>query len=207
MNIDHIVWAVPDIDEGITLFQQKTGVTPIFGGHHTTQGTQNALIKIGPASYFEILAPDTDSPIQSNRWMGIDLIQSPRITRWAFSTTQIEQKVEALQQYDVNLGQLSAGQRKTTTGDLIKWKMTLPHHSPLIDLAPFFIDWSESAIHPTDQLADEGLSIERIELSHSEPSRINTLLEALNIDGYQTSTGSYKIGIVLNTPNGLVTFS
>ena len=84
--------------------------------------------------------------------------------------------------------------------------MTVPYHSPLIDLAPFFIDWSESEIHPTDQLPDEGLSIESIELSCPAPSRINTLLESLNIDGYQVSTGVEQIATVLKTPKGLVRF-
>ena len=206
MSIDHIVWAVSDIDEGIALFKEKTGVAPIFGGYHTTQGTKNALVKIGRTSYFELLAPDPDSPIQSNRWMGIDLIQGPRITRWAFNTVHIEDQASTLKRYDDNLGQLSIGQRKTTIDDLIKWKMTVPYHSPLIDLAPFFIDWSESEIHPTDQLPDEGLSIESIELSCPAPSRINTLLESLNIDGYQVSTGVEQIAIVLKTPKGLVRF-
>jgi len=57
--------------------------------------------------------------------------------------------------------------------------MSLPHHSPLIDLAPFFIDWSESPIHPTDQLPDMGLSIDKIELSSEKPHLMHDLLKQL----------------------------
>ena len=190
----------------MALFKKKTGVSPMFGGYHTTQGTKNALVKIGPSSYFEILAPDPDSHIQSERWMGVDLIRNPRITRWAFGTNQIEEHAVTLNNHNKHLGQITAGQRKTTSGEIIKWRMTLPHHEPLIDIAPFFIDWSESRIHPTDQIEDVNLSIDRIELSSIAPDRTNSLLDHLGINNYQLSRGSERIAITLDTPQGLVTF-
>ncbi len=206
MSIDHIVWAVPNLDEGIALFKKKTGIEPVFGGYHTTQGTKNALVKIGPSCYFEILAPDPDSQILSKRWMGIDIIKKPRITRWAFKADHLEEQAKHLSGYDKNLGQLITGQRKTTTGQLIKWKMTVPHHAPMIDIAPFFIDWSESSSHPSDQLPETDLSIDCIDLSSEQAELIRRLLNQLSVTGYSVLQGAEQISISLNSPNGRVRF-
>jgi len=206
MSIDHIVWLISDLDEGMTLFKEKTGVEPTFGGYHTAHGTKNAIVKIGSKSYFEILAPDPASHINAKRWMGIDLIKDPLITRWAFGTDRIEHHAGILKRYNKTLGQIKTGQRKTSGDEIIKWKMSLPHHSPLIDLAPFFIDWSESPIHPTDQLPDMGLSIDKIELSSEKPHLMHDLLKQLGITNYHVAQGPEQIAISLNSPNGKVRF-
>ena len=206
MSIDHIVWLISDLDEGMALFKEKTGVEPTFGGYHTAQGTKNALIKIGTKSYFEILAPDPDSHIDAKRWMGIDLIKEPLITRWAFGTDRIQHHADILKRYNKNLGEITAGQRKTSSDEIIKWQMTLPYHEPLIDLAPFFIDWSKSPIHPTDQLPEVNLSIDQIELSSEKPDLMHDLLNQLGITNYHVAQGPERISISLNSPKGNVRF-
>ncbi|MEL6718114.1 MAG: VOC family protein, partial [Bacteroidota bacterium] len=74
-QLDHIVYAVPNLEEAINWFEENAGIQPVFGGYHTTQGTKNALLKIGAQCYLELLAVDKENKeIVSPRWMGIDLI-------------------------------------------------------------------------------------------------------------------------------------
>ncbi len=59
-NIDHIVWACPDLDSGIEDFAAITGVRAQAGGKHADLGTHNALMHLGDRCYVEIGAPDPD---------------------------------------------------------------------------------------------------------------------------------------------------
>ena len=41
--MDHLVFAVPDLAEGIELVERQTGVRPRFGGRHPGRSTHDAL--------------------------------------------------------------------------------------------------------------------------------------------------------------------
>ena len=58
IQIDHIIWAVPDLDAGAKYFEETSGVKPIVGGVHPGRGTRNMLASAGDNMYFEIIAPD-----------------------------------------------------------------------------------------------------------------------------------------------------
>ena len=86
-KIDHIVYAVPDLSAACDELEELLGVRPIFGGYHDSQGTKNALLNLGNQCYLELLAVDeANTKIEAPRWMGVDLIQHPRITRWAIKS-------------------------------------------------------------------------------------------------------------------------
>ena len=57
-KIDHIIWAVPDLDKGTQLFEEMSGVKPAYGGAHPGRGTRNCVVSAGEGAYFEIIAPD-----------------------------------------------------------------------------------------------------------------------------------------------------
>ena len=46
-QIDHLIFAAPDLEEGILLLQNLMGVKAVFGGKHIGIGTHNALIGLG----------------------------------------------------------------------------------------------------------------------------------------------------------------
>src|SRR3954469_11673634 len=82
-RVDHLVFATPDLTLGIDTAEQLFGVRASPGGQHPGEGTRNALIALGPTSYFEIIGPDPDqSPPQRGRRFGIDTITAPHLTTW-----------------------------------------------------------------------------------------------------------------------------
>ena len=58
-DLDHLMWGARDLDAGVAFLEAKTGVTAVFGGVHPKRGTRNALLSLGKAQYFEILALDS----------------------------------------------------------------------------------------------------------------------------------------------------
>ena len=59
--VDHLVYATPDLSMGVQRIAEWLGVEPVPGGQHPGRGTRNALVALGPASYLEIVGPESGS--------------------------------------------------------------------------------------------------------------------------------------------------
>lgn len=201
MNIDHLVYAVPDLAQAISEFELKLGIAPVFGGQHLTKGTKNALLNLGDGAYLELLALDlTNDRVQSPRWMGIDLIEQPQMVRWALKTDQINQVSRQLSAFHPAHGQIETGERQQANGEFLRWQMCLPTATPVVDILPFFVDWSSSRHHPCDQL-EKGCSLQEIQLFHPQPQSIEPLFEALNIP-LTIQEGTQAIRLTIASPKG-----
>src|SRR6186713_405022 len=90
-RLDHLVYAVPDLDSGVADLEQRLGVRASAGGQHQGRGTRNALIALGPDSYLEILAPDPAQPRPAaGRWFGVDENVPARLAGWAAKGADLE---------------------------------------------------------------------------------------------------------------------
>ena len=201
---DHIVYAVPDFDLALSDLSEKLGVKPVIGGRHLLHGTKNALINFGSMCYLEILAKDEENTtFTGTRWMGIDLITQPTITRWAVKTPNIETGSAILKDFQSDLGKISSGERLTTDGSLLKWQMTLPLSVPEVDVIPFLLDWSESAFHPCDRLQN-GCELVDIVFYHPKPEVLQKLFFSMDIEKKILHSPEPKIEIIIEGPNGVI---
>jgi len=200
--LDHVVLACPNLQEGMDYVAQKIGCKPTYGGKHQQFGTHNALLKIGNLTYFEILAPDPDNPKDHLRWMGVDLVKKPLITRFAVKSSTIDQHSHFLSEFSNNHGRIQEGRRKKANGELLTWELTMPLAEPKISSIPFLIDWKDS-IHPVVGLESE-CSIASLNI-FGHDMELQKLMENLGLP-CKVCQGQDKIEITLNTPLGMVKF-
>lgn len=201
-HIDHMVYCVPHLDSAIEHFKKAFGIEASIGGQHLLQGTHNAIIKVGPASYLELIAADPSNlNIQTSRWMGVDLISEPRLTRWCLASQTISRDIQDLQNYNTQLGEIVEGQRMTTSNKLLKWQMSKPLSTPLIEPAPFLIDWSKSSTHPVKNLT-QVCTLESIEIQCMNNLEVEKLFEKWDLKKYYTEADSNSIKARFIGPKG-----
>ena len=61
-ELDHLVVAARDLDEGTAFVQDLLGVPLEPGGKHDAMGTHNRLLNLGGGVYLEIITIDPDAP-------------------------------------------------------------------------------------------------------------------------------------------------
>ena len=144
--MDHLVFGVPDLAQGIDLVERKTGVRAEFGGKHPGRGTHNALLSFGNRQYLEIIAVDPEQPSTTEvMFAGLRELKEPRFIGWADAVPDIGEVARRAKAAGIaTVGPLE-GSRRQADGSMLEWK-TLRLASEL-DLAPFFIAWGKTT-HP-----------------------------------------------------------
>jgi hypothetical protein len=204
-KIDHLVYTTSNLEATINDLEAKLGVRPIFGGYHDTQGTKNALVNLDNGAYLEILAADdNNTAISPPRWMGVDVLTKTQMTRWALKSEDLLADSRILQQHDEKTGTLFAGSRQNAAGDWLRWEMILPLPTPEVELAPFFVDWRSSDVHPHDVLPDMGCSLVELYAIHPEPATILTLLDKLGGKLRVEKGPKVELRAKIKCPNGIV---
>ena len=208
-QIDHLVVAARDLDEGSEYVFTTLGVEPQGGGEHVTQGTHNRVLRLGESCYLEVIAVNPRAPQpQRPRWFELDnavvqerLEQKPLLLTWAVRTDHVE---ELSNRSIVPLGAVTAMSR----GDL-RWWLTLTEdgHLPGGGLIPFLIQWEET-VHPASMMVDVECSLESLRGFHPQKDKILTVLQSLGVDQLLSleSISSHetpRLIAQIQTPNGV----
>jgi len=204
--LDHLVFAVPELDHGVSFIEELLGIKVYPGGRHLHFGTHNALIRIGEESYLEIIAPDPTNPKDHPLWMGLTDVRSPgRLTRWGIKHPLDDMVMEGLKSYDPELSVISEGLREKPDGSFLKWMLTPPAPFPLVESCPFFIDWAGSD-HPSNQLPPECL-LKFLSVSSPRAQEINSFLDQIGIEFKIETSKEHRIIADIECPKGIITLT
>lgn len=206
---DHIVYAVPNLDEAIDHFEKLTGVRPIFGGQHPGRGSHNALLSLGGKVYLEIIAPDPNQPTPPTaRSFALDRLREPKLATWAVGTEDIEAAAARSRAAGYDPGDIFDSARSRSDGLHMKWRLTrrpeaIHGDAPPGDwLIPFLIDWGDTP-HPAET-SPQGCELVDVRGVHSRPQMVSDMAAALGIDLSVEKGEKAQLIATLDTPNGRV---
>ncbi len=202
-NIDHIVYAVPNLKTSMDNIENLFGIRPVYGGRHLEQGTHNALLNLGNEIYLELLAIDPENKsILPPLWMGVNLITKPTITRWARKSKTLQADVNLLKKINPVLSKTKTGMRQKQDGSILKWELSIPDAEPLVEVLPFFIDWKDSE-HPTAKIPQHCTLIS-FELRHPKPASLEAFFKSIDSDMIIQQADEISLTASIQTPNGVV---
>lgn len=211
-ELDHVVVAAATLDEGVAWVAQRLGVKPVPGGQHVAMGTHNALLRLGPRCYLEVIAVDPagQSP-QRPRWFSLDepemqarLAASPALITWVVRTPSLAGACARVP----DLGEIMP-----MTRNAFRWKISVPESGSLAwgGILPTAIQWEEGddgvIHHPCDLLPESGCELVSLQLSHPVAvlgtAGIVALFRELRIAGpVDLKSGPRRLAALIRTPKG-----
>jgi hypothetical protein len=202
-QLDHLVYAVPDLAEGVAEFAERTGIHPAPGGSHPG-GTANHLVSFGPTAYLEIIGPDPESRTRP-RAFGLESLRAPRLAAWAVHPADLDKTVQTSRERGYDPGDVHPLSRRTPTGTLLEWRLTRREDPAAVRPVPFLIDWGDT-LHPAaSDLPLLGLT--SFAAVHPSPDTLRRDLAALGVQLEVSEGPEPALRAVLDTPLGPVTLT
>lgn len=211
-ELDHIVIAAASLDAGMAWVEEKLGVAPVPGGQHAAMGTHNALLRLGPRCYLEVIAIDPAGQRPSRpRWFSLDepdmqarLAASPALVTWVVRTPSLAAACARVP----DLGEIMP-----MTRNAFRWRISVPDSGSLAwgGILPTAIQWEagdDGAVHhPCDVLPESGCELASLKLSHPAAvlgtSGIVALFRELKIAGpVDLKPGPKSLEAVIRSPRG-----
>jgi hypothetical protein len=186
--MDHLVFAVPDLAQGIDLVERQTGVRAHFGGRHPGRGTHNALLALGGRRYLEIIAIDPEQPAAKGLlFPQLASVREPCLIAWAVAVASVaDAAARARAAAIASIGPLD-GARLT---------------SPLEGL-PFFIEWGAGAAHPAET-SPTGCDLTSFAIEHPQGEALRRALASLGVAAVLRPGPRFALKARLKTPKGEV---
>lgn len=142
-ELDHVIWAVPDIGAAAEALLRGHGLNALEGGVHPAWGTRNAIVPLGGA-YLELVEVfDDEAPRVgfTGRVAAVaDAGGGPAL--WCQRVPDIEAEA-ARRGYDV-----VPGERRNADGSLLSWRTAGLPQACATPATPFIIEWDDPAAMP-----------------------------------------------------------
>ena len=197
--IDHFMYAVPSLDDGIAWATETFDAAPAYGGEHVGLGTRNALLSLGE-TYLEIIAPDPAQKLDGTMGGRFAAMQNGGLVTWA-ARGDLQQVAAKLQTHNIQCRGPTRTERNTASGELLVWELLFPAASQFGSRMPFFIDWL-ACPHPatTNPL---GGTFKQLSLSLPEPGALQSVLDDLSLP-LVVQQGEPGLSLSINTEKGEV---
>ena len=180
INLDHIVIAAQDLEQGAEYLRATLGVDIAPGGKHQSMATHNLLMQLGNDCYLEVIAidPEGETP-RHPRWFALDTAQmraeirnQPRLITWVVNTGDLRSLAGNA---DFDIGAPTALSR-----DALSWEIALPEDGRLLanGMLPYCIQWHSSP-HPSQNMADTGCLLQQLNVHHNRPRWLEDRLDTI----------------------------
>jgi hypothetical protein len=197
--LDHILLGCNDLDRGIELVEEATGVRATLGGVHPGRGTRNALLSLGERRYLEIIAPDSSQGpvVHFPQILGMT---DPRLIGWAVHPPDIAAVAMQLRENQVAFTGPDDGSRKRPDGRVLNWK-TINLADDRHGLLPFFIEWSADSVHPSKD-APAKCTLDYFEIMSVDPEELTSAFKRIGLDLPVQRSDKARLRAVITGPKG-----
>lgn len=198
-RIDHFMYAVASLDDGIQWAADTFGVEPAYGGEHVGLGTRNALLSL-ESTYLEIIAPDPAQDVPGSTGERFSALTEGGLVTWA-AEGDLTAIAATLGEHGVSTLGPSRTQRQTAEGELLVWDLLFPTGSPHGTRMPFFIDWLECK-NPRDTNPVAG-SFQALAITTENADDLKASLDAIGLD-LDVHEGSPALSVAIQSSRGEV---
>lgn len=183
-ELDHIVFGAASLEQGAAFIRERIGVEIGPGGKHPHMSTHNRLMRLGETAFLEVISIDPEAPSPDwPRWFELDdpamqsrLAESPRLLSWVVRVPDIAAAARSAG-YD-------PGEVLPLRRDALTWRLTVPRDGviPGDGVLPHIIQWDDG-LRPWERMAERGVELKRLILSHPAPRSIEAALRGIGVDG------------------------
>lgn len=202
-RIDHFMYAVAALEDGIAWAADMFGVAPAYGGEHVGLGTRNALLSLGE-TYLEIIAPDPAQAPAAGLGQRFGELEEGGLVTWAVQggLADIARRLNAS---GVETLGPNRTERRNAHGELLVWELLFPTRTAYGARMPFFIDWLACA-HPSGT-NPRGGEFRSLTIVDPDAAGLRKILGLIGLDEVTIVEGDPALSIDVETAKGTVTLS
>ncbi len=205
-QFDHVMVGIADLDSGVAILEEMTGLTAAYGGIHPGRDTRNSLLSLGNGTYFELIAPQAGLETITDPIAQATLaFRTPTPMHWAVSTTDIEATQSMVEAAGWSTTAVDSRSRETPDGGLLSWRMFFISDADEAASIPFFIEWGADSAHPS-QTSPAGCELADFSISTPNAERISPLIETLDLGLEVQDSEQDMLELVLSCAGGEVRF-
>jgi len=201
LRFDHVVYAVPDLDEAAVRFRGEFGLDSTEGGRHERWGTANRIVPLGD-QYLELVTA-VDEPMAAETRFGKGVLERAARGGGWFTMAAVADDLEAVAS---RLGiEVGSGSRTRPDGQTVRWRMAGLDDQRREPWMPFFLTWDvRDELHPGRARAGHGVratGLAWVEVG-GDAERLRTWLggDELPIRVTEGEPGIHRVAI--STPDG-----
>jgi Glyoxalase-like domain len=137
LRVDHIIYAVADLDEGAARFRDVFGLGSIPGGHHPAWGTENRIVPLGHEYVELVTVADHDQAAACAFGTAViaSLADARPLLGWAVATNDLQSVADRLRL------EVTPGERTRPDGTVLRWRLAGVAPALRTGALPFFIEW------------------------------------------------------------------
>src|SRR5687767_3425705 len=119
VGVDHVIYAVEDLDEAAARLRARFGLGSVAGGRHAAWGTENRIVPLG-RGYLELITvveQDVASGSAFGRAVLSALERDRGLAGWAVEVDDLEEDARRLGLH------ITSGERARPDGQTLRWRL------------------------------------------------------------------------------------
>jgi glyoxalase-like protein len=159
LRLDHVVYAVRDLDGAAERFRRDFGLDSVVGGRHEGWGTANRIVPLGE-QYVELIGVVDLAEAEATTFGRSVLERTEAGDGWYTIAVATDDVVMIGERLGL---EVDAGSRERPDGQVLRWRMAGlddPRREPWM---PFFLTWDvPGSLHPGSARAGHGVRADGI---------------------------------------------